>query len=143
MTSLPSLAALRLFSVALVWSLSFALASGCGGDGTPAPESAHEAAHPASRSEARDSDEASDDSSKGEDEAASAPSAGCDDGTCFVCGAGSCPQGWYCDESAQGGAACSWLPECAKKTDCSCVSKVLGGGCSCSAQGGGLHVECK
>jgi len=37
----------------------------------------------------------------------------CADGTCFACGAGYCPTGFYCDESAKGGASCSWLPSCA------------------------------
>src|SRR5689334_20238966 len=47
-TSLPPLAAFRLFPVTLAGSLVFALATACGGDGTPAPESAHGAAHKAS-----------------------------------------------------------------------------------------------
>jgi hypothetical protein len=54
-----------------------------------------------------------------------------------------CPQGWYCDESAKDGAACSWLPECGKKLDCACVGKALGSGCACSEAQGGLHVKCK
>src|SRR5262245_54273803 len=36
----------------------------------------------------------------------------CADGTCFRCGAGFCMTGFFCDEGAAGGAACSWLPSC-------------------------------
>ena len=66
----------------------------------------------------------------------------CDDGTCSPCGAGVCPNGWYCDESASGGPACGWLPQCARKSSCACLSGKLGAGCKCSEQGGGLHVTC-
>lgn len=133
---------LRIFSVTLASSLPLALVTGCGGEGTPAPESAHQAASGAKSDSNDDDDAASDDAAGGEDEAESAPRAACDDGTCFVCGAGSCPSGWYCDEGAQGGAACSWLPEC-KKTDCACINKVLGSGCSCAEEGGGPHAKCE
>ncbi|MFZ5897557.1 MAG: hypothetical protein ACOY0T_41290 [Myxococcota bacterium] len=67
----------------------------------------------------------------------------CDDGGCFACGSGSCPSGWYCDESVSGGAACSWLPGCGAKASCACVSKNLGSDCSCSEESGGPHVTCK
>jgi hypothetical protein len=67
----------------------------------------------------------------------------CSDGTCSTCGSGLCPSGWYCDESAKGGPACGWLPQCAQKSSCGCMTKVLGSGCSCSDQGSGLHVTCK
>jgi len=67
----------------------------------------------------------------------------CDDGTCSPCGAGVCPSGWYCDESASGGPACGWLPRCAQKSSCGCLNGKLGAGCKCSEQGGGLHVTCK
>ena len=67
----------------------------------------------------------------------------CDDGTCSPCGAGVCPNGWYCDESASGGPACGWLPRCAQKSSCSCLTSKLGSGCKCSEQNGGLHVTCK
>ncbi|MEO8903408.1 MAG: hypothetical protein ABI488_14445 [Polyangiaceae bacterium] len=67
----------------------------------------------------------------------------CDDGTCSPCGTGICPTGWYCDESAKGGAACGWLPQCVQKPSCGCLTKVLGSACSCSEQGSGLHVTCK
>jgi hypothetical protein len=68
--------------------------------------------------------------------------AACADGTCTPCGAGICPGGFYCDEKAPGGAACSWLPECAAKATCSCVTGVLGSGCSCEERDGGVFVRC-
>jgi hypothetical protein len=67
----------------------------------------------------------------------------CDDRTCSPCGNGVCPSGWYCDESASGGPACGWLPRCAQKSSCSCLTGKLGPGCKCSEQGGGLHVTCQ
>jgi hypothetical protein len=65
----------------------------------------------------------------------------CDDGTCSVCGSGICPAGWYCDESAPGGAACAWLTECAEKVSCGCVAKVLGSACKCRDESG-IKVSC-
>lgn len=70
-------------------------------------------------------------------------STACADNTCARCGKGFCPNGFYCDESAPGGAACGWLPECAAKPSCSCVSAGLGSGCSCEERSGGLFVSCK
>ena len=67
----------------------------------------------------------------------------CEDGTCSPCGAGFCPNGWYCDESASGGPACGWLPRCAQKSSCGCLTGKLGPSCKCSEQSGGLHVTCK
>lgn len=65
----------------------------------------------------------------------------CDDGTCSECGSGICPTGWYCDESAPGGAACAWLKECAEKVSCGCVTKVLGSACKCRDESG-IKVSC-
>lgn len=67
----------------------------------------------------------------------------CDDGTCSKCGSGICPAGWYCDEKASGGGACSWLTECADKPSCACVTRVLGASCACREEGGGLKVACE
>lgn len=64
----------------------------------------------------------------------------CADGTCFACGAGYCPSGFYCDESAKGGASCSWLPACTGKSECGCLSRALSG-CKCDS-GDGPHVRC-
>ena len=65
----------------------------------------------------------------------------CDDGTCFACGAGYCPAGFYCDESVKGGASCSWLPSCTAKSGCGCLSRALGA-CKCEDAQGGPHVRC-
>jgi len=73
-------------------------------------------------------------------EASKGPS--CDDGTCSKCGSGICPSGWYCDEKASAGGACSWLAECAEKPTCACVTRVLGAGCKCHEDGGALKVAC-
>jgi hypothetical protein len=79
-----------------------------------------------------------------EAEPAEAPKAAlCEDGTCSPCGAGFCPNGWYCDESASGGPACGWLPKCAQKSSCGCLTGKLGASCKCSEQSGGLHVTCR
>jgi len=125
----------------LSWSrlVALTLLSACGG-GTSAGKPVEHA-----ESGGEDSPESSDDSAEpsGEDEAASEPPApACSDGTCTPCGDGLCPNGWYCDETAKGGAACSWLPECAKKPGCACVERVLSG-CSCEERDGGQHVTCK
>ena len=54
-----------------------------------------------------------------------------------------CPKGFYCDEQAEGGPACSWLPDCPENADCVCVKAALGSGCSCEEYGdGGPHVTC-
>lgn len=132
----------RFVRAALALGLLFAFAAGCGGESTPAAESAHSAAQETSPAKGS-ATEGESEGEASEAEAESAPRAACDDGTCFECGAGSCPQGWYCDESAQGGPACSWLPQCGKKADCACVSKALGSGCSCAEEGGGPHAKCK
>jgi hypothetical protein len=111
--------------------------SACGGGTT--------AGKPAEHAEAS-GDESSEESGEGsgeEEEAASEPPApACSDGTCTPCGEGFCPNGWYCDQTAKGGAACSWLPECAKKPGCACIERALSG-CSCEERDGGQHVSCK
>lgn len=67
----------------------------------------------------------------------------CSDQTCFRCGEGMCPVGFYCDETASGGPACSWLPECAETASCDCVTGVLGSSCNCDEASGGPHVTCE
>ena len=120
-----------------LWLLTL---TSCGGESTPTPESAHAAK---AKSEPEKSVASESSGEADEAEAESAPRASCDDGTCFECGSGTCPEGWYCDESAQGGPACSWLPECGKKPSCACIGKALGGACTCNESGGGQHVKCK
>lgn len=112
----------------------------CGG-GTTAGKPAEHAEAASDES----SEEAAGDSTPADAEEAAgseAPAPACSDGTCTPCGEGLCPNGWYCDESAKDGAACSWLPECAKKPGCACVERALPG-CSCEERDGGQHVSCK
>jgi len=111
----------------------------CGG-GTPAAETATGRAHATAVHPAA---QASVDSS---DDAPSTPAppkaATCDDGTCSPCGDAICPSGWYCDESAQGGPACGWLPECAKTAGCACIKKAFAG-CVCEEKNGAAHLSCR
>jgi hypothetical protein len=116
----------------------------CGGG---AGAEAKSAANHESGSDGGDDSEASE--SAGEDGDAPASQAedkprgpDCDDGSCSLCGSGICPSGWYCDENASGGAACSWLTECADKPSCGCITRVLGASCKCREEGGGLKVSC-
>ena len=121
----------RLLTLTLLFVVS------CGG--AAATESPTKTAHEASDAEPESS-------SDGEAESEAPPpkkAAACDDGTCSPCGPGMCPTGWYCDESAPGGAACGWLPECAKKSSCGCLTAKLGSSCKCSEQAGGLHLSCQ
>lgn len=67
----------------------------------------------------------------------------CSDGTCFRCGDGICPKGFYCDKDAKGGPACGWLPSCAEEPSCSCLKATLGQSCSCDEEGGGISVGCE
>jgi hypothetical protein len=110
----------------------------CGGSTPPAENAAPATAAPA-RSDARAKVKPSDDD-------ASAPPApkraACDDGSCSPCGDAICPNGWYCDESAQGGPACGWLPECAKISGCACVKKAFAG-CGCEEKNGAAHLACR
>lgn len=125
----------------LKWALVSALLTfaACGGESPPA-NSPKSSSRDADSSEPTGDDAANGDASKEEE----APKAGaCDDGTCSPCGSGICPTGWYCDESAAGGPACGWLPACAQKSSCACLTAKLGAGCKCSEASGGLHVTCK
>jgi hypothetical protein len=117
-------------------------APACGGAGTPEPRSAdHSDSSESSASHDGDNDSSADE--PGDAETESAPVDPCADGTCFSCGKSLCLTGWYCDETAKGGAACSWQPECAKSPSCRCLIKVLGEGCSCKEDGGAPHVSCE
>ncbi|HYQ45914.1 MAG TPA: hypothetical protein VER11_28285 [Polyangiaceae bacterium] len=120
-----------------VYCLVLVACGGGGAAGSEAPAKAPPAAANAPADESSDSEEAT-------AEPAEEPKAAlCDDGTCSPCGAGMCPSGWYCDESASGGPACGWLPRCTQKPSCACLTSKLGAGCKCSEQGGGLHVTCR
>ncbi|HYQ01231.1 MAG TPA: hypothetical protein VER96_21315 [Polyangiaceae bacterium] len=125
----------------IVGSCAYGLVlAACGGGAAAGSEPPAKAPQATSRTHAEpaaDSEEAA-----VEPEAEAPKAALCDDGTCSPCGAGMCPSGWYCDESASGGPACGWLPRCAQKSSCACLTSQLGSGCKCSEQGGGLHVTC-
>jgi len=127
----------RVRDLVAMTSVGCAVGLGCGG-GAPEPASARssdtEAEGPASGSPDEGSPSASDPG-----EAAVAKRAACDDGSCTPCGDSQCPAGWYCDESAKGGPACGWLPECAKKPTCACVERAFSA--SCEERNGGLYVK--
>lgn len=74
--------------------------------------------------------------------ASPAPAEPCEDGSCVHCGEGMCPNGFYCDESAEGGAACSWLPECASTPTCQCVTQAIGKKCSCTERSDVAFLSC-
>lgn len=118
-----------------------AFTAGCGGSEKTAvsADGADSSSSSASRDE--DAESAGPESDEASADEAPAPKASCEDGTCAPCGDALCPSGWYCDESAPGGAACGWLPECAKKPGCACVKKVFAG-CSCEDGGGIPHLSC-
>jgi hypothetical protein len=137
-----SSSARRFLSARVVVQLSLCLwVAACGGSATPEPRSADHS-EPAESSSSKDGDHDSG-ADEPSDAAESAPADPCADGTCFSCGKSLCLSGWYCDESAKGGAACSWQPECAKSPSCRCLTKVLGEGCSCKDEAGAPHVSCE
>jgi hypothetical protein len=114
----------------------------CGGT-APAADSPRSGKSDSSEN-AADGDSASGDSPDGEAESAASaepPKPSCDDGTCSPCGDALCPSGWYCDETAPGGPACGWLPECAGKATCGCVKRAFSG-CGCEDRAGFPHVRC-
>lgn len=114
--------------------------SASGGGAKSAAEGDESAEQSASSEGSEDGDEEAASSASAADDKPRGPN--CDDGTCSVCGSGICPAGWYCDENASGGAACSWLTECADKPSCGCITRVLGSACKCREEGGGLKVSC-
>ncbi|HEV8244180.1 MAG TPA: hypothetical protein VGP93_00290 [Polyangiaceae bacterium] len=137
MISARRLCTVRAWRVASLWT---ALLLGCGGGSAGSkPAAAAEGNEKTGASPA-----ASDGHADTEQEEADEPAAKrdpCEDGTCSSCGSGICPSGWYCDESAKGGPACGWLPDCASKLSCGCVSRVFSS-CSCQEKSGGVHVTC-
>ena len=103
----------------------------CGGSGGNA-QSANNVSDNSSDSSHQDSSSASSEKPAGPD---------CSDGTCFTCGDGICPAGAYCDQDAEGGAACAWLPECPGEATCGCITGQLSE-CSCDDSTGGPVVSC-
>jgi len=133
------MAALGYARTLLVFGL-FAVASwtACGGS-SPEPSTADSASDDTRESKSEERDEESSGASEDGETTPVAKRPACDDGTCTVCGDSQCPAGWYCDESAKGGPACGWLPECAKKPTCACLKRVFSGGCE--ERSGGLFVK--
>jgi hypothetical protein len=115
----------------------------CGSSPTPEAKSpdASESEAGDEPEEASDTDADDSDASDAADAAPAAPADPCADGSCFACGTGFCPAGFYCDESAQGGPGCGWLPACAPKMGCGCLDGVMSG-CTCSESGGAPHLTC-
>jgi hypothetical protein len=108
----------------------------CGGQTTGKPASAQ-------REAPEETEEPGAPPADDEESAAAPPTAdACADGSCFECGAGFCLAGFFCDEGAEGGAACSWLPSCPARASCDCIERVLGPGCKCQKSGGGVSVSC-
>jgi hypothetical protein len=65
----------------------------------------------------------------------------CADGTCFECGEGICPSGFYCETGKAGKPACAWAAGCAEKPTCSCLAPFVKG-CRCEEANGGPRVSC-
>jgi hypothetical protein len=135
---------MRAFSCCLALVL---LLPQCGGGTTTGAEpksAADDAKGSSDSSDGSSKNDSDEDESASETVAAPEKSKGpsCDDGTCSKCGSGICPAGWYCDEKANGGGACSWLTECADKPTCACVTRVLGASCKCHEDNGALKVAC-
>jgi hypothetical protein len=127
-----------IFSAALVVLMApIAIACGGGSAGARSPEEGRAPSKPAAAA----AEETAPDPGPASDETqSSAPR--CNDETCFPCGAGFCLRGFYCDEGAKGGAACSWLPDCPKGATCDCLKRALRS-CACETENGGAHVRCE
>lgn len=130
-------------SLPLLLAGLLSLAEACGGseNAGKSAQSAHEVSQSNGDGSASEPEAASASEAPPEEEAPQ--TSPCADGTCSACGSGVCPLGWYCDESATGGPACGWLPQCAQKNSCGCLTGKLGASCKCSEQAGSLRVSCK
>jgi hypothetical protein len=116
----------------------------CGSSAAPeakAPDSDNESADAEGSPADSDEEEEEEAGADGSAEEPAARADPCADGSCFACGTGFCPPGFYCDESAQGGPGCAWLPACAPKMTCSCIEREVSG-CACSESGGAPHLTC-
>jgi hypothetical protein len=67
----------------------------------------------------------------------------CDDGSCFRCGDGICPTGFYC-ESNGGVTGCQWSPACARTPTCRCLESSIKADprCGCEDRNGVAFVTC-
>jgi hypothetical protein len=116
-------------------TLLLVLVAACGGGGGATGPNGTRAAD---GDDARDGNDrrSGDGTSEDESEVATDP---CADQSCFRCGDGICPKGFYCDEKA---GACSWLPECAGEASCGCVKQGTGDSCTCEEKSGGVYARC-
>jgi len=108
------------------------LAAACGGS-APAPEPPRAHAEPKAKSETR------------AEEPRATPRSGfaCDDGSCFACGDAVCLSGFYC-AIGRSGRGCAWLPSCAGKPTCGCITPTLreDPSCTCQEKEGAIFVTC-
>lgn len=67
----------------------------------------------------------------------------CDDGTCFPCGDGVCPSGFYC-ETNKGSTGCASNLACPKSPSCECLQPSLAKDprCKCENRKGVAFVTC-
>ena len=65
----------------------------------------------------------------------------CTDGSCFECGEGICPTGFYCETAGSSAPACAWAAACAQKATCACLGPPTKG-CTCEERSGVAHVRC-
>ena len=115
------------------------LVAACGAPGTSAPGSKTPEGSGAGASSPAGGDSKAP-AGSGAPEASGPKKPSCADGSCFECGEGVCPVGFYCQKSG-GTAGCAWASECAQKPSCACVGP-LSTGCSCEERGGVPHVTC-
>jgi len=118
----------RAIPLSIPLSLAALLCLSCGGSQTAKPGASGEPGNP-STSRGSEQDEPQ------------LPS--CDDGSCFRCGEGICPKGFYC-ESNGGVTGCQWSTACAKAPTCACLQPMLKADprCSCELRDGAAFVTC-
>ncbi len=68
----------------------------------------------------------------------------CEDGTCFSCGDGICPSGFYCETNATT-TGCAWHPSCPKNPTCTCLRSAIlkDPSCACEDRNGTAFVTCR
>ncbi|RYE91515.1 MAG: hypothetical protein EOO75_08730 [Myxococcales bacterium] len=65
----------------------------------------------------------------------------CADGSCFECGEGICPVGFFCETAGSATPACASSTTCAQRPTCACLGAQIKG-CTCEDRGGVPHVKC-
>ncbi len=109
-----------------------AVSAGCGGsEPSPASPKADTEAAPVRKARGGTSDESRSSALQ------------CDDGSCFACGDAICLVGFYCTVG-KAGRGCAWLPSCASKASCACITPMLREepSCTCQEKEGGVYVTC-